>query len=53
MNWFAIGAGVALIALGVAGFAQRRARLSRPVATTIGLVGLFFLILGAAPTFQS
>jgi heme/copper-type cytochrome/quinol oxidase subunit 1 len=53
MNWFAIGAGVALIALGVAGFTQRSARLSRPVATTIGLVGLFFLILGAAPTFQS
>ena len=45
MNWFAIGAGVALIALGIAGFTQRSARLSRPVTTTIGLVGLFFLIL--------
>ena len=53
MNWFAIGAAIALIVVGVAALSQRSARLSRPVATTIGLVGLFFLILGAAPTFQS
>jgi len=46
MNWFAIGAGIALIAVGIAGAAQKSARLSRPVAITLGLVGIVFLYLG-------
>jgi len=49
MNWFAIGAGAALVIAGLAGFAKKpdgSPRLSRPVAITVGLVGLFFLYLG-------
>jgi hypothetical protein len=53
MNWFAIGAGIALIAVGIGGVAQKSAKLSRSVAVTLGLVGLFFLYLGASPGLES
>ena len=52
MNWFAIGAGAALVIAAALGFAKKPdlgGKLSRPVAITLGLVGLFFLILGASP----
>jgi hypothetical protein len=48
MNWFAIGAGIALVVAGIGGIAQPSLKLSRPVAVTLGLVGLFFLYLGGA-----
>jgi hypothetical protein len=53
MNWFAIGSGIALIAVGVGGIAQPSLKLSRPVAITLGLLGLFFLYLGASPGLES
>ena len=56
MNWFAIGGGVALIIIGITSLApgaDRAAALPRTTAITLGLLGLFFLILGAAPGFAS
>ena len=56
MNWFAIGAGIALI---VVWFTLRvrpadsARNISPSAAAALGLVGLFFLILGAAPGFAS
>ena len=51
MNWFAIGAGAALIIVGLTGFAKKpdgSPRLARPLAITLALVGLVFLYLGGA-----
>ena len=56
MNWFAIGSGFALIIVGIAGLARKgndRRKLSRPAAISLGLVGLFFLYLGASPGFEN
>ena len=55
MNWFAIGGGIALIAVGIGGLGQKSGgpgKLSRSTAITLGLVGLVFLILGASPLFE-
>ena len=55
MNWFAIGGGIALIIIGIDGISNRKrdGRLPRTTAITLGLLGLFFLYLGAAPGFAS
>ena len=53
MNWFAIGSGFALVAVGIGGLAGKPNRLPRPVAITLGLLGLFFLYLGVAPGNES
>ena len=55
MNWFAIGAGAALVIAAATGFAKKpdgSSRLSRSVAITLGLVGLVFLYLGASPSLE-
>ena len=46
MNWFAIGAGFAMIVVAIAGAAQNGGRISRPAAIVLGLVGILFLYLG-------
>lgn len=49
MNWFAIGAGAALVIAAALGFARKpdgSSRLSRPVAITLGLAGLVLLYVG-------
>ena len=51
MNWFALGAGGALIIAAATGFMKRpdgEPRLSRPVAVVIGLIGLMFVYLSGA-----
>ena len=53
MNWFAIGAGFAIVIVAISSLAGRGARLPRPAAITLGLVGLLFLYLGAAPGLES
>ena len=56
MNWFAIGGGIGLVIIGITNVAKGAdpsAALPRPTAITLGLLGLFFLILGAAPGFAS
>jgi hypothetical protein len=55
MNWFAIGGGIALIIIGIDAITNRdrAGRLPTASAVTLGLVGLLFLYLGAAPGFAS
>ena len=55
MNWFAIGAGIAMVVVALVAFARKAdgsSRLPRPAAIAIGISGLFFLILGASPTYE-
>jgi hypothetical protein len=55
MNWFAIGAGLALIIVGLTNLVRKgggEGRLSRSAAISLGLVGLFFLYLGASPRLE-
>ena len=54
MNYFAIGAGSALIVLAIVGLTKDGGGLkfSRPTAIVVGAAGLFFLILGASPGFE-
>jgi len=51
MNWFAIGAGAALVIVGLTGFAKKpdgSPRLAPAAAIALALVGLVFLYLGGA-----
>jgi hypothetical protein len=51
MNWFAVGAGGAMVVLALVSFtstSRGTARFPWPVAFVLGLAGLYFMYLGGA-----